>query len=377
MRVLLLADRSLASREHAMLRRLEIGLVDEGLRVIRCVPERSMPEESTGLEACVEYTDSRWRLDAWRPEKPILRRLAAVDSIAASDNEPDIGVIHAWGEACWPLALSLALELGADLALEVWSRQSLARVAWAESHAGRLAALGASGLWLAPDDAMRTALARSTRRWPVRTSDWGVHMPADPVVRAADAPIETVCILASGRDPLATINMLSGLARACAGRQPPMIFLDDAAPAAAPAIYRHADALGLLPRLTLTAALESRRQLVLQADAFVYPDCFGEHHSLVLEFMAAGLVPILRADRLVSVASDADIAALVQEPSELGWESAFRSVFEDPARARRLAAAAQAHIRTSRLAHRQIASTVAAYNAAVAGRPMPLAAARR
>ncbi len=38
MRILIIADESFASRERAMLSRLEVGLADEGVRVVHVIP---------------------------------------------------------------------------------------------------------------------------------------------------------------------------------------------------------------------------------------------------------------------------------------------------------------------------------------------------
>ena len=57
LRVLMMADRSFARREHAMLRRLEVGLIDEGVRVLRATPAGSPEEPTTGLAGTVSYDD--------------------------------------------------------------------------------------------------------------------------------------------------------------------------------------------------------------------------------------------------------------------------------------------------------------------------------
>src|SRR5690606_20945714 len=107
MRVLLLADRSFATREHAMLRRLEIGLIDEGLRVVRANPPVPNPEPTTGLAGALTYNDRAWRYIMPAPERTLARDLMnlSLEARPDSDEEPGIPIdlIHAFGDSAAPL----------------------------------------------------------------------------------------------------------------------------------------------------------------------------------------------------------------------------------------------------------------------------------
>src|ERR1044071_9211761 len=98
MRVLILADEFFASRERGLLTRLEVGLADEGVRVIHAVPEGIKAEAADGGGGV--FT----RVLTYSPKTLILTRPLAVRklgrAIAEMDEteEPtDIDVIHVFG----------------------------------------------------------------------------------------------------------------------------------------------------------------------------------------------------------------------------------------------------------------------------------------
>lgn len=356
-----------------MLRRLEIGLVDEGCRVVRVTPESSFPEPSAGLAAALEYGDSPWRVLGPSPIKRLSRVLDENAALGATDEDGPIDVVHAWGEGCWPLGLALARELEASVALEVGSRRGLGLVQSIERRVG-----GMAGLWLAPDAAMSVAVQRAAKRWPVRTSLWGVHVPdADAGGTRAEGAIESISLCASGREPQALMDLCAALARVKVSGAEPMLFLDASAVEAAPLVWKHAGALGLLPRLTLVPRMESRRDLVLRTDAMIVVDCQGEHKSLVLEAMAAGMTLISRADRLVEVASEPSCAMLVDEPSEIGWSRAVSWLLSKPEEARAFGRAAREHVSRGRLAHLQVRAALDAYALFLKDQPIPIREAQR
>lgn len=355
-----------------MLRRLEIGLVDEGCRVIRVHPQGAFDEPTTALAAAVSYVDSAWRVWAMSPARSVERALADAALFSSDPDESPVDVIHAFGETCWPTAVSLSLALGADLVLEVWSRRALSLIPQYEKRTAAFTAADLSMIWLAPDRIMSEAAARIAGRWPVLCSRWGVHVPPPDAARLDR--IESVCILSSGAEPASLLNLLTTLAGpgAAAPENGPMIFLDARAVEGCPTAWRQARSTGLLSRLTLLPDMESRRQLVLRSDVLVVPDSLGEHRTLTLEAMAAGMVVVARADRLVEATADAGRAVVVEEPSEAGWKRALDTVMSDAALTRAVAAAGRGYIEQHRLAHQQVRATLEAYTAFLRERPIPL-----
>lgn len=352
-----------------MLRRLEIGLVDEGCRVVRVAPEGASIEPATGLAGALSYPDAAWRVGPFSPARAIERALSQLQAFASDDDERSVDVIHVLGHSAWSLALALAELTGADLVFEVPSRPALSEVQATE----RRAAAPCSAVWLAPDESMRSAVERLARRWPVRTGWWGVHVPPiESVSVRRSLPIESMCVLSSGDEPSAVMKLLSALARTPGIPVEPMIFLDARAVERHPEVWRHANALKLLPRLTVISNIESQRELVLRVDAMIQADCRGEHASLVLEAMASAMPVVSRADRLISIASDPSIAILVEEPSEQGWARALTALLGSVADSQALGLAARRYIQTNRLAHVQVRAALDAYAQFMEPAPIPM-----
>lgn len=375
MRVLLLADRSFAVREHTMLRRLEIGLIDEGVRVARALPGGCPGEPTTGLAAAIAYNDARWRLGSPAPATTILRDLDAAETLTRTDpEEAPIDLIHAWGDGAWSLALELAADTGADLLLEVWSGAALARTRAIErAHGTSLESAGSRALWLAPDRAMLAALEASSPRWGVRCSSWGVHAPPEP--RPAPEPGRPVgaCVCFSGRDEAGCLAMLNGLARVASVHQDLLVFLDESGVSARPGIWKHAEKLDLLESLSVIEGMESRRQLVLCADILVLPEALGEHRSLLLEAMAAGMLVIARVDPMVEpLHAPGAPVILVEQPSTEAWERAFGGALADPLAGHTLAQSGRRTITDGRLAHQHVRATLDAYQSLDSERPIAL-----
>lgn len=357
-----------------MLRRLEVGLIDEGVRVVRAVPQGADIEATTGLTGQLTFNDESWRLAALSPSHALVRALSAIDALASPDDSP-IDVVHAWGDGCWRIALEVARITGACAAIEVWSGASLARVNSVERKwAARLERESSGGLWLCPDRAMHDALSRVPRAWPARVTNWGVHVPAEPRPGASDACL-AISILATGAEPSAIAPMLSGLARAADGRDDLVAFIDAAAFARHPRLWRRVVALNLQSRLSVIAQTESRRQLVLHADALVVPERCGEHRSLVLEAMATGMALVCRPDPLVEATSQPGVAITVDRSDEASWERAFRLLAQQHDRTVAAGDAARQYVRERRLAHQHVRATLDAY-AAVLHEPIPIAAAQ-
>lgn len=362
-----------------MLRRLEIGLVDDGVSVVRAAPEGAMPEPATGLLASIEYSDDPWRLNGLRRATVMIEKLRELPESAHAGRAVEI--IHAWGEGCWPMGLKIARRFGADLALEVWSRSALSSMAAVENAARGLEKVGVSGMWLGPDAAMTRALESAARLWPVRCSGWGVHAPAsrdEPAARqeSGASRVRSIVVLDSGADAGSTAAMLGAFAassRAAASDDGPvLLFIDERVFATSPGLWKHAESLGLLETISIVPEMEARRELVLAADAFVVTECRGEHRSLVLEALAAGKLLVTRSDRLVSVASDPSMAVVVEDATPKGWGEAMTRLLSNWPSPNPLTLESQRRMRAEFNASGQVARALEAYRALIGAIPLGL-----
>ncbi len=354
-----------------MLRRLEIGLIAEGLHVVRAAPvetRRVEDELPTGLDALVRYERSPIPFAGQSLARILQRSLSSQDALETpSEDGRLIDVIHVWGESLWSDALELADLTGADLAFECWSRAAMRRIADTERRARRRGGFAARALWLTPDQAMCSEASRVARYWGCRDARWGVHLPDG---ERAEWPIGgpiAVSVMSSAGDLASCRNLLTALSQVTRapgdGGAEALVFLDAGTTEAAPELWRHAESLGLLDRLSTIPDMEGRRSLVLQTHLLINPAAAGEHRTLLLEAMAHGTPIVARADPMNSAIIDGKTAIAVPNGATESWTAALRKLLETPGAPAALGASARAWINDHRLAHRQIAAAIDAYSA--------------
>jgi len=366
MRSLFISDRSFSQREHAMLRRLEVGLVDEGVIVTRAVPESCLKLLEGGLSPGIGYSDTGWSIMRGFRANAVIQKLRG-DMATASDtlSRTPVDIVHAWGEACWPLAIDVACELGAALALEVWSAASLAHIRETERRARRLTDSGCRGEWFAPDALVSEALRSRKASWTIRETAWGVHLPTEWNPPNAERTPTVAVICREKVDQSVAIALLTALADPRLVEA--MIFIDSAAIDAQPELWRAADRLGLLDRLSVLDTLEAHRELILKVDALALPDPAGEHRSIMLDAMAQGVAVVTSSDSLIEDAIDTTTCLLVDSPA--GWRDALLKALH-PAERAHLGHSARGYISEKRLAHQHVRRVLDAYTALA---PEPIA----
>lgn len=368
MRSLIICDRSFAQREHAMLRRLEVGLVDEGVIVTRAVPQSCLRLLEGGLSAGIGYAETGWSLLRGFRANAVIQKLQG-DNSPAGDTlaRTPVDIVHAWGEQCWPLAIDVACELGASIALEVWSNASLDRMKDTERHARNLTQNDCRGEWFAADSLIADALRSRRAAWTIHDIPWGVHLPAEPIAPSLEHGRASAIgiIWREQVDTASGVGLLTALADESLGDT--VIFIDSAAVDAQPELWRTADRLGLLDRLSVLDTLESHRDLILKVDVLALPDPAGEHRSIMLDAMAQGVAVVTSPDPLIADAIHDRTAVLVDSPE--GWKAALSRVLQ-PAERHRLVASARAYISQNRLAHQHVRRVLDAYTALA---PEPIA----
>ncbi len=380
MRTLMMVDRSFATREHAMLRRVEVGLMDDGVRVVRAVPDDAPDPGETPLAPTIRYHDASWRLVNKAHARRLVRELQLVEPSlrpANAESEADLlDVVHAWGDGCWDMAIDVATATGATLVFELWSHASTRRIRPVERRlAGAGFGFGPGGaegdvgagdgggrvVWLAPNARLRAAAEEQAPSWPVRAAHWGIHAEAHDVHRRQPGAPIGVSVVTSGRDEGAVRPVLDALASCLQYDEQMLVFLDETAVRSHHALWRHAERLGLLQHLSIIADMESRRDLILDTDVLVLPDALGEVRSIILDAMASGIVVAARADPYVEVTAVPDIALLVEGPTQGAWLTALRRVISDTDEMARIGARARERVVRDRPVHRQVDAILAAY----------------
>jgi len=380
MRVLMLPDAEFLDRERGLLQRIEIGLADEGVRLLHAAPASTVDPSSS--DAPVVYATPITYYDRGLPLTLPLRLSAlarAIETAAPADQstgERIVDIVYALGASTWGMALGISQRLGARLVIEVWSASLIDPAAnmWGRALAARKVdprrrPRENAPTFLTPLAAVASALARRVPSDRITHVPWGVH-PADIGPRAIDlSRCFTVVLLSSGKNPRAVEDAISALALA-SERIPTLLAFVDAGLAERTPIWKLASSSsvgrGLNERLTVIAELESRRELITQADVLLIPEPLGELRSIVLDAMACGMLVVARKDPQVEDLIQGQTAALVSEPGPHPLAAALIALAEDHDRAARLRASAWSYIHDRRAASDHIRVLLAAFDRSMA-----------
>ncbi|MCA9294679.1 MAG: glycosyltransferase [Phycisphaerales bacterium] len=400
MRVLLLADRDFAYREHAMLRRLQIGLLDEGI-VAQQAHAMSTPAGAPGEAPTevVRFQDAGPSLTLTIRARRLVRELEDRADAPVQDDRL-VDVVHAFGSGAWPMARALARETGAALCYEFHALTQVDQIGKAEHAAVRALAPGTAMAWSCADAGLIEAVEAASARAKVRLVPWGVHVPEAPAPERREGEPLALAILADPASPDHPGALLEALAAfdpdalrlppgareraeaatlmtkptAAPGDAPdtvdpwtmlpdrPMLFVDEASRSWLHRAGR-LDQLGLRERLTLTPSLEANRSLALRCDALIVPTATGAQHSLVLDAMALGMRVIAARDSACSILRDDETAFLtdVASPNTAAWTAVLNRAFPDEGRGHMPTESARAILRDERLASHQIAELINLY----------------
>jgi glycosyltransferase involved in cell wall biosynthesis len=352
MRVLFIIDALFATHERAMINRLDIGLVDEGLRIVHAIPQRiadRVPDDLISL--VLTYQDEGAAITRPARARSLVNGLAA---LKLPGGEGVIDLVHAVGGASWSIAADVAHQTGAALAVDVWRAGLVGRARAIKATAGPRV------VFFAPGPAIERALIKEGLGSSVRVARWGVHAPPEP--RRLFRPDRQVSAVVSGagRDADAFRAAIEGLALSTQAHENLILFVD-AAGARRAGIWSVADRLGVLDRLTLVPGIEGRRHLALSADLFLQPGARGECHTLLLDAMAAGLPVIASADPMNNDLVAGRTAHLIEAPDPRLWEAAVSLLLNEPETAIALGASAREHVKEEHRVSSQIAAVLDGY----------------
>ena len=358
MRAVVVVDRQFARAEAAMLSRLEIGLVDEGYRVVHAVPVATMSSEPTGVySTSVGYVDTGLPLSLRSRVSGLVETLKA---LAEKQGERGpVAVVHACGKRAWPVGMELARQTGTAAVLEL-ERAALigaaATLTPAETGGGPPEGQ-VRPVFCVPDDSLRAEALRRVPRARTVLTRWGVHVPAGRHARTGAPALVMLAERGDSRCAVAALEAIAGVAKDAPDL---MLFLqvEDGWTAA---LWKVARRLGLLERLSMTPELEWRREPALQMDALILPDACGVSHSLTLDCMAAGMAVLASPDPLVETLIDGTTARLVPAPTKVEWEKAIRETVLDAERWSLLGATAREYVRANRTVSGHMGAGVVAF----------------
>ena len=373
MRVLLLADRSFATRERDMLARLEIGLADEGARVVRLSPIVDVHDSEHSLSVRMQYHDRGGPLANLTRLRPILRDLEDLNlpTREGGDASRPIDIVHAWGDESWGLAQDIARETGAALALDVWSIESLgaARRMFTDRATPKDGAPHPPTLF-APDSRMHDEIQRVIPSAPCRLVPWGVYVGEERTPLARFESSFSIVLTGSGRDGAACLAALRAVGALKDEFPQMLVFVDASVIRRKHGMWREAQSLGLLDRLSVLEDVEGRRELVVQADILLQPEANAEHRTLTLDAMSCSMIVVAQADPAIGALKHNETAILVENPTQGAWQSALRALLEDPPSGAALASRARAFIEQEHLASAHVRAVLSAYEWMMGARPI-------
>ncbi|MBX3401951.1 MAG: glycosyltransferase [Phycisphaeraceae bacterium] len=361
MRAVIVVDRWMAGRETGMLSRLEIGLADEGYRVVRAMPVAALGGEQGGVYSTVAgYVDTGLGFTLPRRVGVLVETL---DALATKQGDKGgVSVVHGFGARAWPVAVELARQTGAALVLEI-DRTALIADAGrlADVAAAKEAEAGPTPYFLCAAEPLRAMLSARVSGARSSLARWGVYVPP---ARRARAEVRAVAMFVERGDSRGAAAALEALARVAADEPTLMIFAHIQDDRNAP-YWKVARRLNLLDRLSLSPDMESRREPALQMDAMLLPDASGTAHSIALDAMAAGMAVLAAPDERVEYLRGGQTARIVLRADARDWEDAVRDSVLDAPRWGVLGATAREYVRAAHPVAGHIHSVLAAYSEAV------------
>lgn len=355
MRVLLIADEGFADRERALLERLAIGLADEGVRVVRALPDSINIEDDSGGSALLgtplEYRPVGLPLSAGARA----RRLYAsvMDRLPPTDRRVDI--VHAFGGRAWAVAFEVARLMRSAVAIEFWRAGLLRRLKGISPGRTPISVF-------VPDRELLPVLKETPFAGNAHVSPWGVYAPS--TIPAREGPPMSMVICASGiqrAEVAAAFQAAAEIAREHAGLR---LFVDARA-ARRTGLWPRAMALSVTDRLTLVDSIESHRDLTLRADVLLLPESLGEHRSFVLDAMAHGVAVLAMRDPFVQHLSSGDQVRLLDKPTVEAWRRAIQGLSDSPVELASRRRAAREHIQQHHRASAHISAVLGGYEAAI------------
>jgi len=363
MRVVIIADERFASREHSLIARLQVGLADQGVRVVQALPEGGASHEAGMFTEVVTYEDAGL---------PLSLRWRAATTAGKLTTPPKGGeveqpqAVHAFGGKVWGFAVALAEKLEAALILETW-RAGLSRglqhaVAQAKGRPGLLA--------LCPDKGLADLVRAQAPGLGVQYSPWGVYTrePATPALQPGKA--WSIMIAGAGLDREAFGAAFEAIADVLRSRPDALVFADAVA-ARRTDLWRLAARLGVRERLSLVDEMDANRDLVLRGDVLVLPEARGEQRTLVLEAMGGGMPVVAAADPANTTLIDRRSALLVSGGTRTGWGRQLEALLGDGDLQAQLTASARAYIAEEHRPSRQVNCVIDAYETAIGKAPIP------
>ena len=363
MHIALVIDDERLHREHSAINRLSIALIADGAQVTRVVPDTLVEadpryEQMMGLARRYEVAFSAL---------PWMRRARCMPIIEDLQKSP-VEIVHVIGAKGWNLGrdLSAAFECPVSLALDRGAQ--VLRV-----PRGR--GLRLISAYIAPTQPMAEALQLRVDSDLVSFVPAGVAIPQEPrfVLDQANDSI-AVAILGRATDLAVYRAMLDALSR-LTKRYPQMQLFLELPSARSHEIWRHAQRVGLLPRMSAMGDAADHRELITRCDLALLPESGGAVRSVTLELLALGVPVIATQDPWLDYLIEGETAAIVGGLEVDEWDARISILLEHPDIARAHGLRARQWASTHRSSSAEAAALLATLSRAVTGTTLSFEAA--
>lgn len=325
MHIAMIIDNGRLMQEHAMLKRLCIGMLDRGVRLTRIVPERIDSEAVLASErrlALVPRLRTRLKVLPWV-------RAGRTAELASAMERALPDAIYAVGADTWALALDLADAIDRPIALDVWSA-ALAQAAPRKRAAKQI------GGYIVPTAPLADLLRQRVDSDLVSHVPMGAAIGSTPQRAFADKQqAVSAAIVGSGRDLPAYRHLLEALRRIVRDVPQLQIVLELRGPHEHD-IWREVGRQGLHHAVSPIRDTSLHRPLITQCDTLIMPECLGEASSLLLECMAAGMAIIAREDPMLDVLEHGKSGLLLAGDDAQRWDDPLARCLGDALYARNL-----------------------------------------
>ena len=340
MHVAMLMDPERILAEYPMLNRLCIGMIDQGVRVTRIIPDDPMPPAIVASEQRIALAP---RIEVPIPIAPWMRRNRAARVTAALERQPP-DLIYAIGEQVTGLAMDIGQNLERPVVLDIWSSRVASRIPRGKSARPLAACVAAT-------EPLLNLAAQRFDGHHVHLVPMGIPMSSDsgpgsqlPNARKNCPGMTPIAVMGTAHNDIPAYRAMLGAVRRLLDEYPDLhLFLELRGPRAH-GIWQIVQQLDLLSHVSTLPDAQLYRALLTQSAVLLMPDPAGEVRTLMLEAMWQGVPIVTREDPYLDMLQE-DVSALLCRAGDIEhWTRQIKRLLSDDALRTRLTSTARAMV---------------------------------
>ncbi len=340
MHIAMLIDPERLLAEYPMLNRLCIGMIDQGVRVTRIIPDDPMPPAVLAGEQRIALAP---RFEVPMPVAPWLRRHRASRITVAMERQPP-DLIYAIGDQATRLAMDLGHNLERPVVLDVWSSRVASRIPRGKSARPLAACVAAT-------EPLLNLAAQRFDEHHVHLVPMGIPMSSTsgPGAQLPNAGVSCpgmtpIAVMGTAHNDIPAYRAMLGAVRRLLDEYPDIhLFLELRGPRAH-GIWQIVQQLDLLSHVSTLPDAQLYRALLTQTAVLLMPDPAGEVRTLMLEAMWQGVPIVTREDPYLDMLQE-DVSALLCQAGDIEqWTRQIKRLLSDHELRTRLTSTARAMV---------------------------------